>query len=69
MKIIAKTCSYSIMHVLVAISVAYIISGDIYIALGIGLIEPVIQTFFYFIHENIWKNIKLKTFAGKKLIA
>lgn len=57
MRLILKTCSYSVMHMIVAISVAYILSGDWVVAISIGLIEPIVQTFFYFVHESSWKKI------------
>lgn len=50
----AKTATYSAMHMAVAIAVAWAISGDWRIALGIGLIEPVFQTVAYTIHERLW---------------
>ncbi len=57
MKMLAKTLSYSVMHMIVAISVAYALSGDWLVAISIGLIEPIVQTFFYYIHENTWKKL------------
>jgi uncharacterized membrane protein len=50
----AKTLSYSIMHMAVAITVAYLISGSWLVALSIGLIEPVVQTIAYHFHERGW---------------
>lgn len=49
-----KTISYAIMHMVVAITVAYILSGDWRVALAIGLIEPCVQTIAYFFHEKAW---------------
>ena len=57
---VAKTGSYSAMHLVVAVTVAYILSGDWRIALGIGIVEPMVQTVAYTIHERIWS----KTDAG-----
>jgi uncharacterized membrane protein len=50
----AKTATYSAMHMAVAITVAWAISGDWRVALGIGLIEPLVQTIAYTIHERLW---------------
>lgn len=60
MKQLIKTATYSVMHMSVAISVAYILTGDIAIALGIGLIEPFVQTFFYHMHEHLWSKAGVK---------
>ena len=59
-KLMIKTGTYSIMHMAVAIMVAYVISGSWAIALGIGFIEPIVQTIFYNFHERAW------SFFGKK---
>jgi uncharacterized membrane protein len=53
---ICKTLTYSIMHVTVAVTIGYAITGSFEKALAIGLIEPFVQTFFFFIHENIWNK-------------
>lgn len=44
------------MHMVVAIAVAWAISGDWRVALGIGLIEPLVQTVAYTIHERLWNR-------------
>lgn len=56
MHILLKTISYGIVHILVATAVAYILTGNLAIALGIGLIEPIVQTFVFSIHEMIWEK-------------
>ncbi len=49
-----KTSTYAVMHMTVAIMVAYALSGSWKIALAIGLIEPCVQTVFYYFHERAW---------------
>lgn len=51
-----KTATYGVMHMAVAICVAYALSGSWAIAIGIGLLEPLVQTFFYNLHERIWSG-------------
>ena len=53
----AKTATYSAMHMVVAVAVAWAISGDWRVALGIGLIEPLFQTVAYTIHERVWTKL------------
>lgn len=60
MKIVAKTVSYSLVHVFVAFFVAWGVSGDIGIALGISLIEPAFQIAFFYFHEHAWHRIEKK---------
>lgn len=51
-----KTLTYSLMHFTVAVAVAFALTGDWRIALGIGLIEPIVQTIAYTIHERAWER-------------
>ena len=53
---LTKTATYSAMHMTVAMAVAYALSGNWTVALGIGLIEPLVQTVAYHIHEKAWAN-------------
>ena len=56
MRLALKTISYGITHFIVAFSVAYTFTGDIAIALGIGLIEPAIQTIIFAFHDYAWEG-------------
>ncbi len=49
-----KTGTYGAMHLAVAVAVAFAVSGSWAIALGIGLVEPLVQTIFYHLHERLW---------------
>lgn len=59
-QVFLKTTSYGLMHMVVAIGVAYALSGDWRIALAIGLIEPCVQTVAYFFHERAWHKFGSK---------
>lgn len=52
-----KTLSYSLMHMTVAIAVAYALTRDWRAALAIGLIEPIFQTVAFAVHERVWERI------------
>ncbi len=49
-----KPVTYAVMHLSVAIGVAYALTRDWRIALGVGIIEPMVQTLAYMIHEKAW---------------
>ncbi len=49
-----KPVTYSIMHLMVAVTVAYALTNDWRIALGVGIIEPMVQTVAYVFHEKAW---------------
>ncbi len=57
MKTVKKTLSYSLMHLTVAIAVAYGLTRDWRTALAIGLIEPVFQTVAFAVHERVWERL------------
>lgn len=54
----AKSVSYGIMHFAVAVTVAFILTGDWRIALAVGTIEPLVQTVFFTLHDQIWRRIE-----------
>ncbi|MEH6700032.1 MAG: DUF2061 domain-containing protein [Brevundimonas sp.] len=53
-----KVASYGVMHLIVAILVAYAITRDWRLALAVGLIEPFFQTIAYSFHDRIWHRIE-----------
>ena len=56
MRLALKTGSYGVIHIVVATGVAFALTGDLAVALGIGLLEPVVQTEVFAIHERIWEG-------------
>ncbi|HMP62062.1 DUF2061 domain-containing protein [Phenylobacterium sp.] len=55
-KTAAKTLTYSLMHLVVAFSVAYALTRDWRAALAIGMVEPVFQTIAFALHERAWER-------------
>ena len=49
-----KTLSYYIMHMTVAMLVGYFVTGSIWMAMTLSILEPTIQAVAYFFHERIW---------------
>jgi uncharacterized membrane protein len=49
-----KTVSYALMHLGVAMTVAFALTRNWHAALAIGLIEPMVQTLAYSLHERAW---------------
>lgn len=56
MRTVAKTSTYFVMHLIVAIGVAYALSGDWVVALSIGIVEPAVQAGFFALHERAWER-------------
>lgn len=53
-----KIASYGVMHLVVAILVAFAITRDWRMALAVGVVEPFFQTFAYTIHDRVWHRIE-----------
>lgn len=49
-----KTASYYAVHLVVAIGVAYAVTGSWVAALTLSLLEPTVQMVFFYLHEKIW---------------
>lgn len=64
-QIALKTITYGVMHFTVAVSVAFALTGDIRAALAIGIIEPLVQTVFFTVHDRIWTRIEARELAQK----
>ncbi|MEQ8664961.1 MAG: DUF2061 domain-containing protein [Rhodospirillales bacterium] len=70
MRLALKTVTYGCVHVAVATGVAYALTGNAAAAIGIGLIEPLVQTGVYAIHERLWEGGREKlSKAGDTLSA
>ncbi|MEQ3747424.1 MAG: DUF2061 domain-containing protein [Henriciella sp.] len=53
---INRTMTYGAMHLVVAMLVAYAVTGSLAAAFAIGLIEPAVQTVAYHFHEKAWNG-------------
>lgn len=49
-----KTASYYVMHIAVAAAVAWLVTGDLLMALTLSLLEPTVQAVAFFFHEKAW---------------
>lgn len=54
MKLYLKTVTYCLMHFTVAVAVTYALTRSWKAALAIGIVEPLVQTFFFNLHERAW---------------
>ena len=53
-----KIASYGVMHLVVAVLVAFAITRDWRVALAVGVVEPFFQTIAYSIHDRVWHRIE-----------
>lgn len=59
-RVALKSSTYAVMHLLVAIAVAYALTRDWRVALAVGLVEPFVQTIFFTIHDRVWARIETR---------
>jgi uncharacterized membrane protein len=51
-----KTLTYCVMHLVVAVAVAFALTRDLQAALAIGVVEPFVQTFAFVFHDRFWSR-------------
>jgi uncharacterized membrane protein len=59
-QIALKTVTYGVMHFVVAVTVAFALTQNWRVALAIGIIEPLVQTVFFTVHDRIWTRIEAR---------
>jgi uncharacterized membrane protein len=60
MRLALKTLTYASMHLTVAVVVAYVLTRDWRVALAVGIVEPMVQTVTFNIHERLWSRADKK---------
>ncbi len=68
-RIFKKTLSYYIMHITIAMLVAYAVTGNLWMAITLSLLEPTVQAFAFFFHEKIWNKKDQKLLQVKEIKA
>lgn len=59
-----KTASYYVMHIAVAALVGYAVTGSLWMALTLSLIEPTVQAVAFFFHEKAWERVAARGAAA-----
>lgn len=49
-----KTASFYMLHMVVAAAAAWAVTGNIWMALTLSLLEPTVQAVAFFFHEKAW---------------
>jgi uncharacterized membrane protein len=53
---LSKTVSFAAVHFTVAFTIGYLLTGSAAIAGALALIEPLANTFAYYLHERVWER-------------
>lgn len=56
---ITKAVSWRIIATFITVSIAYMFTGEISVALEIGSLDMALKLFAYFFHERIWGKIDM----------
>ncbi len=56
MRRLAKTASYWCIHISVATLLTWLLTGNLAAALAVGLLEPTVQAFVFFVHDWLWER-------------
>lgn len=50
-----KTASFAMVHFTVAFSVGYLMTGSMAVGGAIAIVEPLVNTVAYHVHERVWR--------------
>lgn len=67
-QIAVKSVTYGLMHFVVAVAVAFALTQNWRLALTIGIIEPLVQTVFFTVHDRIWTRIEARKAARATML-
>jgi uncharacterized membrane protein len=56
---LAKTLSWRGLATLITAGVAWVITGEVYLALAVGVMDTVIKAGVYYAHERLWNRIPI----------
>jgi len=59
-----KTFSFGVLHMTVAFTIAYLMTGSVMVGGAIALVEPAINTVAYFFHEKVWDRFRRRQAAA-----
>lgn len=52
-----KTGSFAVVHFAVAFTVSYLLTGSVVIAGALAIIEPMVNTVAFFLHDWTWEKM------------
>lgn len=51
-----KTMTFALVHMTVAFTVVYVMTGSVVLGGAVALVEPACNTLAYFMHEIVWER-------------
>lgn len=59
-----KTVTFTTMHISIAFTVVYLMTGSVMVGGAVALIEPLCNSVGYFFHERVWERIRASRAAA-----
>lgn len=53
-----KTITFTTMHISIAFTVVYLMTGSVMVGGAVALVEPLCNSVGYFFHERVWERIR-----------
>lgn len=60
-----KTLTFAVMHFSIAFAVAYALTGDLVVGGAVAMVEPLVNTLGYHVHERIWQRLQRRRTAAR----
>lgn len=51
-----KTVTFTVMHFGIAFTVAYLLTGSVAIGGLVAIVEPLVNSVGFYVHEKVWKR-------------
>ncbi|MCC6608418.1 MAG: DUF2061 domain-containing protein [Burkholderiales bacterium] len=55
-----KTATFAAIHFTVAFAVGYALTGSVIVGGAIALVEPLVNTVAFYLHEKVWSRLALQ---------
>ncbi len=54
LRIIYKTLSWRVIGTLTTITLSYLLTGSSALAISLGVVDAIVKSFLYYLHERVW---------------
>jgi uncharacterized membrane protein len=59
-----KTVTFTLMHIGIAFTIVYLMTGDFMVGGAVALVEPLCNSVAYFFHERVWERKRAAAIEG-----
>lgn len=64
-----KTVTFTLMHFGIAFTVAYLLTGSVTVGGLVALVEPLVNSVGFHLHEKVWKRLEARGIDGESSFA